>query len=315
MSKFLNLGIIQSAGDPDIGRNLDRIEKNVDDLMSRTMKPELICGVELGVGSLWEKEGYYDTIPGRATERLSKIAEKHGVYLIPGSMTESVREADGSVKYYNSIPVFGPKGELIDVYRKMCPYYPNEEAITRGEKFVVFEIPEKNIKVGVINCHDWCFPEMSRAVTLMGAELILRPAVDPEGLYDVCKSISPTRAFENQAYFASVNMVGRYNHLDAYGRSNIYAPDATLIYEAGDKECLVTVTLDMSVVENARRYGTCYTEQLLRQYKYFNIRNPYEGKLDEAPLYRDLPDPDLNLADQKKRLKEIGIMSIGKSSE
>lgn len=315
MDRFLNLGIIQSTGDPDIERNLERIGKDVDDLMNRTMKPELICGVELGVGSLWEKEQYYDTIPGRATEWLSKIAKKHGIYLIPGSMTEAAREEDGSVKYYNSIPIFSPKGELIDVYRKMCPYYPNEETITRGERFVVFEIPEKNIKVGVINCHDWCFPEMSRAVTLMGAELILRPAVDPEGLYDVCKSISPTRAFENQAYFASVNMVGRYNQLDAYGRSNIYAPDASLVYEAGDKECLVTVTLDMSVVENARRYGTCYTEQLLRQYKYFNFRNPYEGKIDEAPLYRDLPDPDLNLADQRKRLKEIGIMSIGKSSE
>lgn len=312
MSRFLNLGIIQSAGNPDIEQNLERIEKSVDDLMRRTMKPELICGVELGIGSLWEKDQSYDTIPGRATERLSAIAKKHGIYLIPGSMTEAVKEEDGSTKYYNSIPIFDPKGEIIDVYRKMCPYYPGEETITRGEKFVVFEIPEKGIKVGVINCHDWCFPEVSRIVTLMGAELILRPAVDPEGLYDVCRSISPTRAFENQVYFASINMVGRYNHLDAYGHSNICAPDASVVYEAGDKECLVTVTLDMDVVENARQYGTCYTEQLMRQYKYFDLRNPYEGRLEEAPLYQNLPDPDLKLADQRKTLKEIGIMQIGK---
>lgn len=312
MSRLLNLGIIQSAGNPDIEQNIERIKQNVNDLMRRTMKPELICGVELGIGSFWEKDQHYDTIPGRATEQLSKIAAKYGVYLIPGSMTEIARGADGCTKYYNSIPIFGPRGELIDVYRKMCPYYPGEETVTRGEKFVVFEILEKNIKIGVINCHDWCFPEMSRIVTLMGAELILRPAIDPEGLYGVCKSISPTRAFENQAYFASINMAGRYNQLDAYGHSNIYAPDASLIYEAGDKECLVTVTLNMSVVENARRYGTCYTEQLLRQYKYFDLRNPYEGRLNEAPLYQDLPAPDLTLADQKNRLKEIGIMSIGK---
>ncbi|MDD6310375.1 MAG: carbon-nitrogen hydrolase family protein [Firmicutes bacterium] len=312
MSRFLNLGIIQSTGNPDIEENLKRIEKNVDDLMTRTMKPELICGVELGIGSLWMKDQCYDTIPGRATEKLSEIARKHGIYLIPGSMTEIVKDQEGNTKYYNSIPIFNPSGEIIDVYRKMCPYYPGEEAITKGEKFVVFEIPEKSIKVGVINCHDWCFPEVSRIVTLMGAELILRPAVDPEGLYDVCKSISPTRAFENQAYFASINMVGRYNHLDAYGHSNVYAPDAALLYEAGDKECLATVTLDMDIVENARRYGTRYTEQLLRQYRYFNIKNPYADNLDEAPLYANLPKPDLTLKDQKEDLNKMGIMIIGK---
>lgn len=311
MSKYLNLGIIQSTGEPDIEKNLERIEKNIYDLMCRPMKPELICGVELGIGTMWEKENSYDTIPGKATEILSKIAKKYGIYLIPGSMTEEVQE-NGCTKYYNSIPIFNPKGEMIDVYRKMCPYYPNEEKITKGEKFVVFDIPEKDVKVGVINCHDWCFPEISRIVTLMGAEVIVRPAVDPEGLYEVCKSISPTRAFENQAFFASINMVGRYRHLDTYGHSNVYAPDATLIYEAGDKESLVTVTLDLSIVKNARRYGTRYTEQLLRQYKYFDIRNPYEGKLEEAPLYKNLPNPDLKLQDQKKDLMEKGIMSIGK---
>lgn len=314
MSKFLNLGIIQSSGDQDIERNLERIRKNVDDLMCRPMKPELICGTELGIGSLWEKDGQYDTIPGRATEKLSEIAKKYGIYLIPGSMTEVVQDDDGSVRYYNSIPVFNPKGEIIDVYRKMCPYYPNEEKITRGEKFVVFDIPEKDIKIGLINCHDWCFPEISRIVTLMGAHVILRPAVDPEGLYEVCRSIAPTRAFENQAYFVSINMVGRYAHLDAYGHSCIYAPDATAVYEAGDKECLLTVTLDISVVENARRYGTRYTEQLLRQYKYFNLKNPYEGNLEEAPIYDNLPDPDLKIEDQKKDLMGKGIMIVGKES-
>lgn len=312
MRKFLNLGIVQSAGNSDIEQNLERIEKDINDLMQRTMKPELICGVELGIGSIWKKEQCYDTIPGRATKKLSEIAKKHGVYLIPGSMTEIVKNEKGEVKYYNSIPIFNPKGEILDVYRKMCPYYPGEEMITMGEKFVVFEIPEKGIKVGVINCHDWCFPEISRIITLMGAELILRPAVDPEGLYDVCRSISPTRAFENQAYFASINMVGRYNHLDAYGHSNVYAPDASLVYEAGDKECLTTITLDMSVVRNARRYGTRYTEQLLRQYKHFNIQNPYYGKLEEAPLYANLPEPDLTLKDQKEDLMKIGIMALGK---
>lgn len=311
MNEFLNLGIMQSTGSTDFETSLKRIEENVEMLMGGSNKPELICGVEMGIGFSWEgRDKVYEPIPGEVTNRLSKLAKKYGIYFVPGSMVEAV-EKDGEQILYNSIPIFGPDGQIMDVYRKMCPYYPDEEIITKGDRFVVFEIPEKNIKVGVINCHDWCFPEMSRAVTLMGAEIILRPAVDPEGLYENCKGIAPTRALENQAYFVSLNMVGEYLGNISYGHSCIAGPDGKVIYEAGSTPVHMTITLDMKRVRDARRFGTNYTDQFLRQYKYFNIKNPYEGKLGTAPIYDNLPDPDLTVASKRKDGRENGIMTIG----
>ena len=273
MKRFLNVGMIQSNGTSmDFETCLARIEKDVDDLMIQMNKPEIIVGVEMAVGRFWqgdETEIGGDTIPGAVTDKLSSIAKKYSIYLIPGSMLE-VKEEDGEIHKYNSIPIFGPDGELIDVYRKMCPYLPAESIITPGREYCTFDIKEKNIKIGVLNCHDWCFPEISRNLALMGAEILIKPAIDPEGLYEICKPIARTRALENQAYFISINMAGQFLGSYSYGHSTVCAPDGTILYEAGANPVSLTMTLDVDRVSDARRYGTCYTDQFLRQLKFFN---------------------------------------------
>ena len=99
----------------------------------------------MSIGRFWrgdKTEIGGDTIPGKVTDELSKIAKKYGVYLIAGSMLE-VKEVDGKTLHYNSIPIFNPEGELIDVYRKMCPYYPVEDIITPGREYCTFDIKER----------------------------------------------------------------------------------------------------------------------------------------------------------------------------
>ena len=169
---------------------------------------------------------------------------------------------------------------------------------------MTFEIKEKKTVIGVLNCHDWCFPEISRNLALMGAEVLIRPAIDPEGLYSVCKSIPYTRAFENQAYFISVNMAGAWLDGYAYGHSVIAGPDGTCIYEAGSSPTALTVSLDLNKISDSRRYGTCLTEQLMRQYKLFNFPMPYAGHVGDAPLYNSLPDADMTLEQRDMRMKE-----------
>ncbi|MFR7985584.1 MAG: carbon-nitrogen hydrolase family protein [Clostridia bacterium] len=315
MSRYLNVGMIQSAGTSmDFETCLARIHRDVDNLMIQMNKPELIVGVEMAIGRFWsgdETEIGGDPIPGKVTEELSKIAKQYGIYFIPGSMLE-VKESNGETLRYNSIPIFNPQGELIDVYRKMCPYYPVEDIITPGREYCTFDIKEKNIKIGVLNCHDWCFPEISRNLALMGAEVLIKPAIDPEGLYEICKSIPRVRALENQAYFISMNMTGEYLGSYAYGHSVVCGPDGMVLYEAGSTPASLTMTLDIDRVRDARRYGTCYTDQFLRQLKFFNPPMPYANNWADAPVYKTIPDHDKDCASREADFRENKIMNICK---
>ena len=178
--------------------------------------------------------------------------------------------------------------------------------------FPIVKIEEKDITIGVMICHDWCFPEISRNLALRGAEILFRPAVDPEGLYETCKTIPQTRAFENQCYFISLNMSGEWLGSYSYGHSMVAAPDGHLVYEAGDNPAALTLTLDIDAVRDARKYGTCYTEQLLRQLPYFDPPMDIYRDLKNAPLYENLPKPDFTIQSRDEHIVANGIQTVSK---
>ncbi len=301
MNRYLNVGIMQYEICEETEKNIEKIRRNVDTLANGLNPPELVLGPELGLG-LYSK----DTVPGKITETLGSIAKEYNIYLLAGSMKETVETENGTVQY-NSLPIMGPDGSFIDTYRKMCPYYPAETEITPGDRYVVFEIKEKKIKIGVMICHDWCFPEISRNLTLMGAEILFRPAIDPEGLYEAFKYVPSVRALENQAYFISLNAVGNKAGIDAYGHSIIADPEGRIIYEAGDRECNHCITLDADLITRNRIHGTLFTEQLVRQLKLFDIPMPFAGRISEAPIFENLPEADRSVKERLGRVKEIGL--------
>ena len=98
MDKFLNVGIIQMPVSQDTATNLKYIEEKVDDLMSTYHRPELIIGVEGGIGYFTPEE-----IPGPITDFLGEIAKKHEIYFIPGTMYEVSDEAEEG-KFFNTAP-------------------------------------------------------------------------------------------------------------------------------------------------------------------------------------------------------------------
>jgi predicted amidohydrolase len=307
MARYLNIGIMQYEISDDTNQNIEKIKRNVFSLANGLNRPELILGPELGLG-LAARE----TIPGDITTTLSEIAKEYGIYFIPGSLRE-VNTVNGKEVIYNSLPIFGPTGQLIDVYRKICPYYPLESTVTPGDRYVVFNITEKDIMIGVMICHDWCFPEISRNLTLLGAEILIRPAIDPEGLYESFKYVPSVRALENQAYFISLNAVGNSAGINAYGHSMIADPEGRIIYEAGALEINYCMTLDADIVQRNRTHGTFFTEQLVRQLKLFNIPSPFSANIEEAPVFKNIPDADKNLEERFEKISTVGLNDrIGK---
>jgi predicted amidohydrolase len=281
--------------------NFRKVEENAAALMGGMNKPEMIMGPELALG----KNVRLDE---KLIDKLAAIARRYKIYFLPGSVLEDGMK-DGEPVIYNALPIFGPDGALIDIYRKICPYYPVESDVTPGDRPVVFEIKEKKIKVGVRICHDWGFPEISRNLTLMGAELLFRPAVDPEGLYQSYHYVPSVRALENQAYFISLNCCGKSLGESAYGHTVIANPEGGIVYEAENAEVNLCVTLDFNLVERTRRYGTFFTDQLLRQLKLFRFPAPFE-RMEDAPLLKELPDPDRSVAERLDRVASAGLNEL-----
>ena len=92
MGRYLNIGLMQSGDcSSSFEFNLERIKKEVRSLMAGMNAPELIAGIEMGIGTYWaegEKRTNGDPISGKVTETLSKIAREYGIYFMHGSMMD-----------------------------------------------------------------------------------------------------------------------------------------------------------------------------------------------------------------------------------
>ncbi len=108
---------------------------------------------------------------GSFEREFCEMARHYDTWLIPGSYFE---ELDGAI--YNTTPVINPAGEVVTRYRKMFPFTPYEDGVTPGREFCVFDVPDVG-RFGVSICYDLWFPEVTRTLTSMGAEVIINPVL------------------------------------------------------------------------------------------------------------------------------------------
>jgi predicted amidohydrolase len=131
-----------------------------------------------------------EPIPGPSTEYFGRLARQHNLYIVPG-----VVERDGH-NVYNVAVLIGPDGEMIGKYRKVClPRGEIDGGITPGSDYPVF--PTRFGTVGLMVCYDGFFPEVARALSNRGAEVIAWPVWGCNPL------LARARACENHVYIAS----------------------------------------------------------------------------------------------------------------
>lgn len=272
----------------------------MESLTYGTLQPEVVVGVENGLGDTPFR------IDSEYMDYLSAIAKRYQIYFIPGTFMEISDDLEEG-QYYNTCPVFGPDGSLLQVYRKKVPYYPveGEFGVVPGapDDYCIFEIPEKGIKVGLIICYDQFFPEISRTLALEGAEIILCPAYDPAEFDFVPDVIPRCRALENECYFVWTNGVN-----GPCGNSTIVDPEGQVVYKCDSTEMTYTACLDFAKVTQKRLYGI---DQHLNTLRALSIQYPYAGKVDQAPLYKGWPELTYDQDSFNKRVGELGINTMG----
>lgn len=199
---------------------------------------------------------YGEAEDGPTVEALSNAAEKHGIYLVGGSIPEL---ADGNV--YNTSFSFDRKGKVIGKHRKVHLFDINVEGgisfqesktLTAGKDLTIFDT--EFCKVGVAICYDVRFMEWSRLMALAGAKLIILPAAfnmtTGPAHWDLTMRM---RALDNQLYFAAASpardMDGIYQ---AYGNSCIADPWGGFVAHADEKEGILYGELDLARVDKIR---------------------------------------------------------------
>ena len=132
-------------------------------------------------------------------EKLCELAERYGLWLIPGSHFERVDEL-----IYNTSIVINPEGIIVNRYHKMFPFMPYETGITPGSDFCIFDVPNVG-RFGLSICYDAWFPETSRTLTALGAEVIIHPTLTGTIDRDIELANAVATAALNQCYFVDIN--------------------------------------------------------------------------------------------------------------
>jgi predicted amidohydrolase len=163
---------------------------------------------------------------------------------------------------YNTAPVIDPAGEVVARYRKMFPFRPYEEGVEAGDRFCVFDIPDVG-RFGVSICYDIWFPETSRTLAAMGAEVILHPSLTPTIDRDVELAIARATAAQNQCFVIDVNGAGD----GGVGRSILVGPAGDVLHEAGDSEEMIPIEIDLDRVRRSREMGLRRLGQPLKSFR------------------------------------------------
>ena len=275
--KTLPVALIQENNHGDAEANLSVIEQRVAEAAQRGAR--LVLLQELHNGAYFcqhESVAEFDLaepIPGPSTERLGKLAKRHGVVLV-----SSLFERRAAGLYHNTAVVFEKDGSVLGKYRKM--HIPDDPGFYEKFYFTPGDLGFKPIdtsvgRLGVLVCWDQWYPEAARLMALAGAELLLYPTAigwDPDDAQDEKNRqrdawilshrghavanglpvLSCNRVGHEPSPLASEKAVGA-SGIQFWGNSHVLGPQGEYIAEAGGEAEILSAEIDLARSEHVRR--------------------------------------------------------------
>jgi len=232
------VGLVQYA--PAFGRkaeNLAAVEALLQDVRADlVVLPELFA-----TGYLFRDaaEAYElaEPVPDGPTCRTLRDWSRRWDMAIVAGIAE--RAPDG---VYNSAVLVDARTDTLEVYRKVHLF--NEEKVWFRPGNLGFRVfPVRGVRVGVMVCFDWMFPEACRTLALKGAQVIAHPS---NLVLPYCQRAMPIRSLENRVFCVTANRTGEDVRADGRrlvftGQSIVTAPDASVLLALGPDEVRAAV--------------------------------------------------------------------------
>jgi N-carbamoylputrescine amidase len=259
----LRVGLVQERWRPDAAEHEEALARGVR--MAAAEGATLVCLQELTLSPYFATtpDGPAaggvepEPVPGGATSAFAlALAAETGVH-VHASLFERADGDDGLG--FNTAIVAAPSGQLVARTRKLhipvtAGYY--EDRYFRpgpggAEGFPVVAIGDA--RLGFPTCWDQWFPEVARAYSLAGAEVVVYPTAigsEPEhpdfDTQPLWQQVIVANGIANGTFMVAINRIGREAPLTFYGSSFVSDPYGRVLVQAPrDEPAVLVCDLDL----------------------------------------------------------------------
>ncbi|MFF2290261.1 nitrilase-related carbon-nitrogen hydrolase [Peribacillus butanolivorans] len=195
-------------------------------------------------------------------ELFSSISRERKQVIIAGSHLECRED-----EYFNIAYIFDKDGSYVE--HKKTHIFPAEAnwQTSEGNTLEVYSIGP--VKIGIAVCYEAEIPEISRILSVNGADIIFCPSYTftEAGFWRV-RHCAHARAIENQVYFVHCPTVGEPGAPlpNGYGRASILSPcdkawlaNGVVAEAEVNKHTVITGTVDIDELYENRKSGAATT--------------------------------------------------------
>jgi N-carbamoylputrescine amidase len=261
----LRLGLVQERWHPDPAEHEASLEAGIE--LAAGQGATIVCLQEL---SLYR---YFAITPdgpaaagvapeplpdGRTAAFAKRCAERFGVHVHASLFERADGPADGLG--YNTAIVVAPDGRLLARTRKLhipitAGYYEDRyfrPGPAGGDPYPVIALPD-GARLGAPTCWDQWFPELARAYSLAGAEVLIyptaigsepdHPGFDTEPLW---QQVILANGIANGTFMVAVNRIGTEGPITFYGSSFVSDPYGRILAQAPrERAAVIVADLDL----------------------------------------------------------------------
>ena len=257
MKKKFKAAIVQMKSSVDKELNLAHSLKLINEASKK--KARLICFPEFQMAYSppeQKSESLHksaEKITGNFVSILSNSAKQNRITVI-ATLYEIINTNDKNHKVFDTGVIINELGKLQSIYRKVHLYdalgFKESKKLLAGS---IIEKPSKTSvgKLGLLICYDMRFPEISRILTVNGANILVSPSAWVSGFMkrEHWEIMVRARAIENGVYVLAPNQVGNIY----CGHSMAVDPFGATIIDMENREGIAFIDIDCSKIDTTRR--------------------------------------------------------------
>ena len=247
------IALAQITSSTEKTANLDLAKQLISEAKNKGARmiafPEFLMAFSPSTQSAEELAEIAETLDGPFTQSLREAAKAANIE----NMATIYEKSDAPEHVYDTALWIDASGNISAVYRKLHLY--DALGFKESDKFLAGSELTRPFKcaigvIGMMICYDLRFPELSRILTLMGAEILVSPSGWVQGDMKVehWQTMVRARALENGCYVIAPDQVGNVY----VGHSMVVDPFGRVVIDMGERQGLEIVDLDLSLLGEVR---------------------------------------------------------------